>query len=161
MAYQKLQPLGAIEWVPTDDVSIPNPGGKVFEDTSDAATLQDHLLFTAPAGTNGFVGVVNLGATVQNVTTNEFAKVLHVGKDALKLNYDIFQANSQNFKVYNVDSSGALIYVGAGGAGTILEVKTASGNIVPFVDPQTGQTVQILVDEIRSGTTAGKLVALW
>lgn len=163
MAYQKLQPIRAISWVPTDDVIIPNPGAKVSSGTADnASTLTDHLLFTKAAGTNGFIGVVTLGATVYNSTTGAYAKVLAIAESALRLNADIFQAPGQGFVVYNTDSNnGCLIYVGGGGSGTKLDIVTAGGDVVSIENPKEGEALQILVSEVQSTSTASNLVALW
>jgi hypothetical protein len=162
MAYQKLQPIRAISWVPTDDVIIPNPGAKVSSGTSDASTLTDHLLFTKAAGTNGFIGVVTLGATVYNSITGAYAKVVAISESALRLNADIFQAPSQNFVVYNTDSNnGCLIYVGGGGSGTKLDIVTAGGDEVSIENQKEGEALQILVSEVQGTSTASNLVALW
>lgn len=162
MAYQKLQPIRAISWTPTDDVIIPNPGAKVSSGTADASTLTDHLLFTKAAGTNGFLGVVTLGATVYNSTSGAYAKVLAIAESALRLNADIFQAPGQGFVVYNTDSNnGCLIYVGGGGSGTKLDIITAGGDEVSIENPIEGEALQILISEVKSSSTASNLVALW
>lgn len=53
------------------------------------------------------------------------------------------------------------LWVGTGGAGTLVEVVTVTGATLPFYNPPSGSIIPICCKQVTTNTTATNIVALF
>jgi len=156
MAYQKLQGIRAITVFPADDVPVPNPASlKISSSNTGVVALE---LVDASAN---FVDLnVLAGDVVYNTTTSTATVVVRVVSNTnIILQDDIFLASPNAYKIYSPALDGPVLYVGGSGD---LNVVTAGGDEVLFVNVQNGAFFPVMVKEVKSsGTNALDIVALF
>jgi hypothetical protein len=148
MANQKLQVARALKVFKSNNADIPFPN----------ISASVNKLIDSSAS---FIGKVGVGDIVYNTTTSTAATVVNVDSNTqLSLNADIFTVSAQSYSVYKGgDNNGCVLYIGGTGS---VDVTTAGGDRVTFVDMLTGQFVPVQVIKVWStGTSATDILALW
>lgn len=157
MATQKLQvgralPLG----IYSNDVDIPFPALSISGTATggSATTLQDtNVTFVQ--------GQINPGDIVWNTTqeTADIVTAIISPTEIALAGYGGGFSGVDSYQIYaGGNNSGCVLYIGAGGD---LEVQTVGGDNVTFSGVVTGQFIPVNVMKIKTGTTAGNIIALW
>lgn len=155
MANQKLQVARALKVFKSNDADIPFPN--ISASGANGAIVANKLIDSSAS----FIGEVGVGDIVYNTTTSTAATVVNVDSNTqLSLNADIFTVSAESYSVYKGgDNNGCVLYIG--GTGDV-EVTTAGGDRVIFVEMLTGQFVPVQVLKVwATGTSATDILALW
>lgn len=158
------QPTSAIPVIPSDDINIPLPGIITNGNNISAAptTLedpgQDFLNSTTnPNGYNISGGdvVVNAAGEICEIESVDSATILTLRAPGLAGgNYDIYKGNISGDTPYT-------LFIGTGGAGSTLTVKTAGGNDVTLNNiPDSSFSPLQVVRVLATGTTCSDILAL-
>ena len=163
----KLQVSRALSVIPSDNTNIPMPN----EITSFTSTT-GLAAFKLIDSTKNFssVGVNPLNVKVGDIVYNfsslpqSAAKVVKVDSATqLTLNANIFTVVGSSYTLYSgTNIAGSIepcvLYVGFGG---FLNVVTAGGDNVVFTNVPSGTFLPIQVIQVREGSGASDIVALW
>ncbi len=151
----KLQTSRALPIIKSDNCDIPYPA--ISSTGTNSSAVTDQLVDTA-----GLFITKNIstGDIIYNNTDSLAAVVVEViSETVLKLNADIFAADSKTYTIYQKNNhGGALIYVG--GTGNITGV-TAGGDNIVLTGVLAGKVIPINFIKVKAATTATALVALW
>lgn len=141
----------------SDSVNIPYPN--VVKQGTNTSTAINQLKDSSA----NFSGI-QVGDTVFNDSAQMSANVVGVeNSKTLILSDDIFTSGGDSYTIYQGMNNGCYIYVPDGvfaGGGGVLEVETIGGDIVSFFNPPAG-VLPVQVFKVRTGTSIGKLLALW
>jgi hypothetical protein len=156
MANQKLQVARALKVFKSNDADIPFPNicaSGVTDGMAPDALVDSTATFIADG--------VAVGDIVYNTTSSISATVVNVDSNTqLTLNAFIFLVPGESYIVYKGGANnGCVLYIG--GTGDV-EVTTAGGDRVTFVEMLTGQFVPVQVLKVwATGTSATDILALW
>ena len=147
----------AAEVTPSDDVNIPYPNivktGVI--DAVTAGRLVDSTVNFVDLG-------IKVGDTVISHVDNAYAYVTGVYPGYLSISVSYLFSNiGDTYGIYQGENNGCYIYIGDVSGGTDLDVETIGGNIVIFSNLSAGQILPVQVKKVRSGSSVGKLIALW
>jgi hypothetical protein len=153
----KLQVSRALPVTPSDDTNIPMPSLILSGTTSSASPFKlidntvDFIALGVQVGDTVYANA--LGAMVTNVDS----------ATVLTLNLDIISGGGDFYELYSgTNMSGTIepcvLYVGIGGD---VEVVTAGGDTVNFVNIPSGSFLPVHVVRVLTGTSAIKIIALW
>lgn len=157
MATQKLQ-VGRAFTIErfSDDVNIPFPELSAFGTSTGGGltSLED-------SSANFVQGAINAGDIVYNNTTGDADIVTGIiSPTEIELaGYGAGFGAGESYQIYaGNNNSGCVLYVGTGGS---LEIETVGGDIVTLYNVMSGQFIPVQVMKVRTGTTAGDILALW
>ena len=102
---------------------------------------------------------INTTAGVYLGTQTEISQV--VNGTTLLVRNNVFAVTAQTYIIYGGNQEGAVLVVGVAGN---LRVTTVGGDDVTFEGINTGAFIPVQVSKVHataSGTSAGKIIALW
>ena len=154
MANEIIQAGRAIQVVPSDTISIVNPGTKVISSTT-TATTADKL--TDSAGLFTTTNLVKIGDTIINTTDGTTATVTAVDSaTALSISSNIM-TTTETYKIFSSATLGSCLYIGTAGN---LSVETG-GDTVLFTGVIGGTFLPVHCTRVNDTlTTASNIVAL-
>jgi len=153
----KLQVSRALYVYPSDDTNIPMPSLILQGVASSASPFKlidntvDFIALGVQVGDTVYAN--SLGAMVTNVDS----------ATVLTLNLDIISGSGDGYDLYSgTNMSGTIepcvLFVGNGGD---VEVVTAGGDTVNFVNIPSGSFLPVQVVRVLTSTSANKIIALW
>jgi hypothetical protein len=154
----KLQVSRALNVIKSNATNIPMPS--LITSSVTTSTVTDKLVDS----TIDFVALgVQIGDTVYNTTSSLAATITNVDSATqLTLNLDIMVSGDSYILYSGTNMAGSIepcvLYVGVGGD---LDVITAGGDNIVFVNVPTGSFFPVQVIKVQDTTTATNIVALW
>jgi hypothetical protein len=154
----KLQVSRALNVIKSNATNIPMPS--LITSSVTTSTVTDKLVDS----TIDFVALgVQIGDTVYNTTSSLAATITNVDSATqLSLNLDIMVSGDSYILYSGTNMAGSIepcvLYVGVGGD---LDVITAGGDNIVFVNVPTGSFFPVQVIKVQDTTTATNIVALW
>jgi len=162
MAYQRLQVTRALKVHKTNSgIDIPDPD---FAGITGVSAVSATNKLTVAAADTFTANTVQTGYVVENVSTGAYALVSAIDSGTqLTLSGDIFTAAGDAYQIYSQSTRGCILYVGGTG---VLNVVTAGGDAVSYVDPPAGsflpiQVIRVLESLNGVSTGATDLIAHW
>lgn len=154
MSNQSLQLTRASNVFPSDTVNIPYPN-VVLEGTTSG--LGDSSLVDA---TVNFLELgIKVGDSVYDPDNLSWGTVASVSQNELGMSDTSFDSIGVNYRIYQGENRGCVLYVGTGGTLTIL---TAGETTIELTNVQDGAFIPIRVLRVfTSGTTCADIIALW
>jgi len=155
MAYQKLQPLAALNVIPDDNIIIPLPNQVATGATNGSGSLKlidssAKFLTTASVGDVIYSGTGTVRDAITTVTAVD---------TNIQLSVSTAVAVTKNYNIYSSDlNEGAVLYVGTQGN---VVVETAAGNEVTFTGITAGTFMPIQILKVKTATTASNIIAMW
>lgn len=154
----KLQVSRALNVIKSNATNIPMPS--LITSSVTTSTVTDKLVDS----TIDFVALgVQIGDTVYNTTSSLAATITNVDSATqLTLNLDIMVSGDSYILYSGTNMAGSIepcvLYVGVGGD---LDVITAGGDNIVFLNVPTGSFFPVQVIKVQDTTTATNIVALW
>ena len=154
----KLQVSRALNVIKSNATNIPMPS--LITSSVTTSTVTDKLVDS----TIDFVALgVQIGDTVYNTTSSLAATITNVDSATqLTLNLDIMVSGDSYILYSGTNMAGSIepcvLYVGVGGD---LDVITAGGDNLVFLNVPTGSFFPVQVIKVQDTTTATNIVALW
>lgn len=154
----KLQVSRALNVIKSNATNIPMPS--LITSSATTSTVTDKLVDS----TIDFVALgVQVGDTVYNTTSSTAATITNVDSATqLSLNLDIMVSSDSYILYSGTNMAGSIepcvLYIGLGGS---LDVITAGGDNIVFVNVPTGSFFPVQVIKVQDNTTAANIVALW
>lgn len=143
--------------VPSDDVNIPYPNmvKSGIVDGVYAGRLVD--------STVNFVDIgIKVGDTVLSTTDAAYAYVTGVFDGYLNISVSYLFSNiGDAYEIYQGENNGCYIYIGQTSGGDSLAVETIAGNTLDILGVKEGEVLPIQVKKVLTGSSAGRLIALW
>jgi hypothetical protein len=143
--------------VPSDNVNIPYPNivKSGIVDGVSAGMLVD--------STVNFVDIgIKVGDTVFSNTDVAYAYVTGVFNGYLNISDNsLFGTVLQGYQIYQGENNGCYIYIGQTSGGDAITVETIAGNTLDFLGVKEGEVLPIQVKKVLTGSTVGRLIALW
>jgi len=168
MAYQKLQVSQALEVIPSNVVSIPDPSTQIFAGVANFSVLNQLTDVGTTFLTMG-IQIMSPGpAIIYNTTAGIAYYVESINSDTqLTLKGGPAGGAADNYVIYNAATLGCIPFVG--GAGDIALVMAArntnaaptGGTAVLFKGIAAGSFLPTQVIGVAAATTATDIVALW
>lgn len=143
---------------PSNTVDIPPPFLALSsENTGFGASL---LIDTA---VNFIDRGIKVGDTVMvvNGPSVDYALVTGVNVNSLNLSANIVTTTGNDYSIYQGKNPGCYLYIGTGGAATVLDVITLGGDTVTFNGLPTGTFLPVQVTRVLTTSTATNILALW
>ena len=159
----KLQVSRALNVIKSNATNIPMPSFITSSVTT--STVTDKLVDSTNNFSSSGVNPLNIqiGDTVYNTTSSTAATITNVDSATqLTLNLDIMVSGDSYILYSGTNMAGSIepcvLYVGVGGD---LDVITAGGDNIVFVNVPTGTFFPVQVIKVQDTTTATNIVALW
>ena len=159
----KLQVSRALNVIKSNATNIPMPS--LITSSVTTSTVTDKLVDSTNNFSSSGVNPLNIqiGDTVYNTTSSTAATVTNVDSATqLTLNLDIMVSGDSYILYSGTNMAGSIepcvLYVGVGGD---LDVITAGGDNIVFVNVPTGSFFPVQVIKVQDTTTATNIVALW
>lgn len=159
----KLQVSRALNVIKSNATNIPMPS--LITSSVTTSTVTDKLVDSANNFSSSGVNPLNIqiGDTVYNTSSGTAATVTNVDSATqLSLNLDIMISGNSYILYSGTNMAGSIepcvLYVGLGGD---LDVITAGGDNIVFVNVPTGSFFPVQVIKVQDNTTATNIVALW
>jgi len=159
----KLQVSRALNVIKSNATNIPMPS--LITSSVTTSTVTDKLVDSTNNFSSSGVNPLNIqiGDTVYNTTSSTAATITNVDSATqLTLNLDIMVSGDSYILYSGTNMAGSIepcvLYVGVGGD---LDVITAGGDNIVFVNVPTGSFFPVQVIKVQDTTTATNIVALW
>jgi hypothetical protein len=159
----KLQVSRALNVIKSNATNIPMPSFITSSVTT--STVTDKLVDSTNNFSSSGVNPLNIqiGDTVYNTTSSTAATITNVDSATqLTLNLDIMVSGDSYILYSGTNMAGSIepcvLYVGVGGD---LDVITAGGDNIVFLNVPTGSFFPVQVIKVQDTTTATNIVALW
>ena len=159
----KLQVSRALNVIKSNATNIPMPS--LITSSVTTSTVTDKLVDSTNNFSSSGVNPLNIqiGDTVYNTTSSLAATITNVDSATqLTLNLDIMVSGDSYILYSGTNMAGSIepcvLYVGVGGD---LDVITAGGDNIVFVNVPTGSFFPVQVIKVQDTTTATNIVALW
>jgi len=159
----KLQVSRALNVIKSNATNIPMPS--LITSSVTTSTVTDKLVDSTNNFSSSGVNPLNIqiGDTVYNTSSGTAATVTNVDSATqLSLNLDIMVSGDSYILYSGTNMAGSIepcvLYVGVGGD---LDVITAGGDNIVFVNVPTGSFFPVQVIKVQDTTTATNIVALW
>jgi hypothetical protein len=168
MAYQKLQVSQALEVIPSNAVSIPDPSTEIFKGIADFSVLNTLTDVGTTFLTMG-IQIMSPGpAIIYNTTAGIAYYVKSIDSDTqLTLIGGAVGGAADNYVIYNAATLGCIPFVGGAGdislvmAARNTNAATTAGAAVVFKGIAAGSFLPTQVIGVAAATTATDIVALW
>jgi len=91
----------------------------------------------------------------------DYAIVTGVNINSLNLSANILSTTGNDYSIYQGKNPGCYLYIGTGGAATVLDVITLGGDTVSFTGLPTGTFLPVQVTRVLTTSTVSNILALW
>ena len=155
------QPFSSVPVIPSDTLNIPQPGIITSGTNSTVGTVltdaaQDFLPSTTNANGYNISGgdVVYAGGAIDQIESVRSITTLTMSTSTAATTYDIYKGNLDGETAFT-------LFVGTGGAGSTLKIRTANGEDVTLNNVPDSSFIPLQVIRVfATGTTCSNILAL-